>query len=575
MTCAPRRPLSRREINHALVLLVLACILGGPLAGTVASAPARSSEAAGITVPAAARAESAEPAQDEPEPMIFSEDFEAYGDSSRWSHDFPFPVQRDTVASGTHAARITSTGGLPMYGQRRLNQGYTRLFVRVDFQIIERGSTPVTIFHLRPGRAQSVIAVKIEPSGRLSYLTGATGIRSESSVTVNPGAWHRLQVFVDTTIEQDNVRIWLDEAELTTMRQDVWFNNDAVNMIEIGDNTTGVTIDMAIDDILVDDAFIPADRGADPVPGTLRVRAIPAWEGIRFELDGEIFTTGADGTVQIPVKRWSTDLRRRIIVHDATNEQSKIAFTGWREWLSPRSRDVYATFALWQPISVTFTDMYGVPVDVSLIDSVIIKSNTGVLYTLNSEDLQDPVLLVSRVVTTPTGVNVKPVVYIVDAVNIGGANVVNRAQQRTDFGETTEWTISLLMYQVKFQAIDALFGDPVGREIAIESPDGTIQQLKVDENGAVFIPRIPRGDYIVSVIGGGYSPPRPIRISRDQIVQLEVISHLDAMLAIGTASFVAIGLVIAGRPHLVTRPIARLGAMRPGFGRIYERRAGP
>jgi hypothetical protein len=321
-------------------------------------------------------------------------------------------------------------------------------------------------------------------------------------------------------------------------------------------------MDVAVDNILVDDSFIPAGRLADPIPGTLNVRAIPAWEGITFEIDGETFVTGPDGTATLEIRRWSTDLRSRIKVPDAAQGDAKVSFTGWREWLGPHSKDVYATFALWEPISLNFVDMYGVPVDTTDIQSVVIKSNTGDIYTFTTEDLLGQTLLISNVQTSPTGVRVKPITYFVDQVVIGGANVVNRSQQSTTFESSHTWTISLLLYQVQFHAVDALFGNPVGTEIEVESPDGSIQRLALDSDGKVLIPRLARGDYIVHVNGGGYSPPRPIRISRDQVVQLEVISHLDALLAVGTATSAAAGLIIAGRPHLITRPVSYIASLQ-------------
>jgi hypothetical protein len=557
------------SLYRLTILLLLGALIGSSLVSQTGLTTAQEPDEEEHVPPPSQQSQASNP-----ERMIFSEDFEAYGDSSRWSEDHPFTVQQELVTSGSFAARLTSTGGLPMFGQRRLRDNFNRVFVRLDFHVVSIGPQPVTLLHLRPARTQSVIAFKIEPSGHISYVSGATGITSQSQVTVTPGEWHQVQIFIDTMQQEDNVRIWLDDLELTTMRQDVWLGEGAVSLVEIGDNTTGVTSDIAVDNVMVDDEFIDANRAPDPVSGILRVQTIPARQGIQFELDGKIFKTDSTGIARIRVDEWSTDLRRRIIVHDADYGTSRLSFTGWRDWLSPHSRDVFAAFALWEPIEISFTDMNGQSVDSATIDSLVIKSSTGEIYTLDGEDLGDPVMLISRVITTPSGVSVKPITYIVDQVLIDGANVVNRAQQRTTFETDTTWTISVLTYQVRFEAIDALFGSPIGQEIAVQAPDGSVQRLALDDEGAVYIPRIPRGDYTVSVIGGGYSPPRPIRISRDQVIQMEVISHVDAALAIGAASFVAFGLVIAGRPFLVTAPVRFIMSRRPVASHFLGRRAG-
>jgi hypothetical protein len=288
------------------------------------------------------------------------------------------------------------------------------------------------------------------------------------------------------------------------------------------------------------------------------VRTIPVWSGIEFELDGAIFKTDSEGVARIEVKRWSPDLRRRINVHDAVRGNSRVAFTGWREWISPHSKDVFATFSLWEPVDFSFIDTNGAAVDSSLIDEVVIKNNLGEMKVLTTDELSGSALLVTNVVSGPEGMRTKPITYYVDEVIIDGANVVNRRQQSMTAENGRQWEIKLLFYGVRFEAVDGLFGNPIGKELLIQAPDGTEQRYALDENGGVTIPRLPRGDYQVSVIDGGYSPPRPIRISRDQIVELEVISRLDVLLLGGVISIVVASLVVAGRPFIVTRPIGYL-----------------
>jgi hypothetical protein len=532
-------------------------------------------EAEGTTPAAPSQSRSSQPPA---EPLIFSDDFETYGDDSRWSSEQHFNVQREITGEGYYSARLINTGTEPMYGTKTLPDTYDRIYARLSFQVIEIGTKPVTLFQFRASSTKSIVSIQIQPSGQISYTTGATGITSVSTSSTTFGEWHDLQVLVDTKAPEDNIRIWLDENAITSLKPTAWLGDaGGIHVIHLGDNSAGQQSDIAFDKVLLDKAFIPASRQADPVPGTLRIQALPAWSGIEFELDGEIFRTDQNGVVRIQVKRWSTDLRSRIIVHGATRDgSSKISFTGWREWPRPDSRDVYATFELSEPVAFNFIDAQGVPVDQSLIDAIVLKSSIGEIYKLSADDLAQPVLLIASVVTTPVGINTKPITYYVDQVIIDGANVVNRSQQRAAFdnNDNLSFEITLLFYQVKFQATDAFFGIPLGDEIVVQAPDGSKQHLPIDDNGEVFIPRLPRGDYQITVVGGGYSPPRPLRISRDQVVQLEVISHLDFALMAGAASAVAIGLVIIGRPFIVTRPIAFISGALIHPRRLYAGRLG-
>lgn len=541
---------------------LLIALLASPASPFVASVDAQDQPKA---------AESTAPAQSGPPPasrpdqprLVFSEDFEAYGDSSRWSGDHPFTVQRELVANGYFAARLTNDGDTPMYGTRHLNRDYARLYVRLRFQAVEIGAEPVTLLQLRPDHAGSVVSLRVNRGGEISWVTGATDVTSTSTPVVSTNAWHDVQLMVDTTTRKNNLRVWVDDHELTTMRRSVWLGEDAMGVFTLGDNRAGQHSDIAFDDIRIDEHFIDANRQADPVPGTLTVRAIPAWQGIEFDLDGQIFKTGDDGEVRIKVARWSTDLRSRIIVHDAVRHNEKISFSSWHSWKTPHSKDVYAMFQLWQPVTFSFVDGYGNPVDSSLIDTMVIKNSIGEIYTFDHDDLQGPVLLISSAVSTPEGMAVKPITYYIDQVTIDGANVVNRSQQRATLSSQVNWQVSLLFYTVTFQPRDALFGSPIGKAVTLRAPDGTAYSFPLDDGGNTAALRLPRGDYDIRVTGGGYSPRRPIRISRDQVIPLEVISRLDAALLGGTAAIAVIGLVVAGRPFLVTRPVGILARLAP------------
>ena len=550
----------------ALVLLVVLGLGMVPVSRATAAAP--SAPAA----PAASEAQSTTPDISETNPLIFSDDFEAYGDSSLWSKQHAFHVQTDVVADGLFSARLTNKGGAPVYGIKTLDQTYSRFFIRMRVQILDVGDRPVTLLNLRPSPNRSFLALRVEPGGQLSFETGATGITSTSTAALEMDTWHDIQIFADNTTDNPRVRVWVDQMEMTSMRQHAWLGDGGMKIIQIGDNTAGRRFDIAFDDIRVDENFIPANRPADPVSGTLTVRAIPAWAGITYTLDGETFVSNDEGVVRIKVKRWSTDLRRRIEVHEAFNASgSKATFSQWRGWISERTRDVYATFRVSDPVTFSFVDMQGHPVENSSIDSLVIKSTTGDIVTLTGDQLKAPVLLTSTVITTPEGLFNKPITYVVDQVIIDGANVVHRAQQRTTFESTRHWQISLLFYGVKFRASDAFFGSPLGKEIVIEAADGSTQQLNLDAHGEVVVPRLPRGEYQVSVVGAGYSPPRPIMVSRDQIVDLEVISHLDIALVLSMGVLAVSGLLIIGRPFLILTPFRVLKGLATSLVALRSR----
>ena len=107
--------------------------------------------------------------QREQEPLIFSDDFEAYGDSSRWNRNLPFPVQSVEVSSGNFAARFAANGGAPVYGRERFEHGHSTLYVRLDFLVLEYDATPVTLLQLRAGDMSSIVTFQITRDGALTY----------------------------------------------------------------------------------------------------------------------------------------------------------------------------------------------------------------------------------------------------------------------------------------------------------------------------------------------------------------------------------------------------------------------
>ncbi len=551
---------ARYSLCSRLIALGLAVLIVSGLSASAWTLPAHAaSDESGVV--GATTAANPSVMASAPRSMIFSDDFEAYGDSSLWNLAEPFRVQSDVVANGLFAARLTNDGGIPTYGRKSLNRSYARVFVRIRFQSFTSVSESTTLLQLRPSASRSVVSVQLQPCDQIGYVTGATGITSTGATNVAPGKWHELQIFVDTTAtaQEHNVRIWLDQAELTSMRQSAYLGTDGIRMLDLGDNSAGQHSDIAYDDIAVDDAFIPSTQATDPVPGILKIHSIPNRAGVVFELDGQRFVSDSNGDVEIAVARWSTDLRSRITILDDHHSDGSIStFIGWQQWRSPHSKLVYATFRISEPITFSFVDMSGTVVDNSMIGSLILKSKAGDIVTISGKDLPGATLPTSTVISTPAGLSVRSTEYMVDQVFIGGANVVHRAQQRNTFEKSRHWTISLLFYGVTFRATDAFFGSPIGKSISIQSADGSRQYLALDQNGEVVIPRLPRGEFSVSVMGGGYAPPRPIMVSRSQVVDMKVISKLDVLILLSVIGSAVLGLILIGRPFLVMRPVRML-----------------
>jgi hypothetical protein len=219
------------------------------------------------------------------------------------------------------------------------------------------------------------------------------------------------------------------------------------------------------------------------------------------------------------------------------------------------SRDVYAAFRISEPVTFSFVDGAGKPVDPATIQQLTIKSNSGDLLHFPGAQLAEPVLIpVLGTAFGPSGIEIRTTTYVVDEVIINGSNAVHRSQQRSPFDTQRHWTIPLLFYNVTFQARDAFFGSGLGQSIIVTSADGSELEVPLDANGEATIPRLSRGEYSVVVVGAGYSPPRPIYVSRDQAIEMKVITTIDVASLLSVIGAVVVTLLLIGRPFLVTTP---------------------
>ena len=181
-----------------------------------------------------------------------------------------------------------------------------------------------------------------------------------------------------------------------------------------------------------------------------------------------------------------------------------------------------------------------------------------------------------RVVPTPQGLISKDIDYSVESACVAGSSVVNRAQHSFTPSKELEWDIPLLFYKAHVTSKDAFFGYSIGSHVNLKYPDGTVTQIPLAADGTVEIPSLPRGDYEMSVVGPGYSPPRPISVTREQYVDLEMVSYVDMAAAALFLGLAALGLLLVGRPVLYRAPRAwiRNGFRRKGGNRVSHG-AGP
>jgi hypothetical protein len=178
----------------------------------------------------------------------------------------------------------------------------------------------------------------------------------------------------------------------------------------------------------------------------------------------------------------------------------------------------------------------------------LLKSRTGVRTAVPHG--RPTWLQGSRVVPFKAELVSKEIDYQVERTLVDGANVVNRAQQRFAPAKTQKLAVKLLFYGLKIRSRDALLGFPIGSAVELRYPSGRTARHSLD-GGRAQIAALPRGNYQVKVAASGISFERPVAVSRNQEVELKVISWLDLLLAVLALGGVTVGLLVARRPHLL------------------------
>ena len=311
-------------------------------------------------------------------------------------------------------------------------------------------------------------------------------------------------------------------------------------------------------------------------PAVLTVRTVPPLAGVKFLLGGRAFSTAADGSGQISV---SESGRYHLEVLPWRTKAARATFIRWdngifeagRNVTLPRDSVIGAGFNVEQLVTPTFVDLEQHPVSARRVSTVTFKSSYG-----TTESFGEPLggvkpvwVQASQVVRRPTGLEAKKISYVLESVMIDGSNVVNRGQQR--FLVNREgWNLKLLLYDARFQAVDALFGFPLGTGVTLEYPDGHTKLLRFGAADQVATGPLARGLYKVQVVGAqGMAPLTPVALSRDQAVELKVLSRLDMGVGLGLGLALALSLLLLGRPQLIG--LKRRG----GFSEFPERRRTP
>jgi plastocyanin len=224
----------------------------------------------GYSVVAVDRAGNASPATDTlnvdvpspTQPPIFADGFES-GDLSAWTSSTGLTVQSQEVFSGQQAARATVAGGAA-FAQETLGTPLTELYYDLHFKVLNQNGNKITFGGFRTATNVAVLSLYTSSAGKLGYRNDKTGVQVASTTQVSTGSWHDLQAHLLVNGTSSEIEVWLDGVRVPDLARTESLGTAAIARVQLGDDATGKTYDVAYDQVSVASSFIvpPPPPGA-------------------------------------------------------------------------------------------------------------------------------------------------------------------------------------------------------------------------------------------------------------------------------------------------------------------------
>jgi hypothetical protein len=184
---------------------------------------------------------------------------------SAWTTNAGLTVQQAEVLTGAYAARGTSSNGTTS-AVKTLSTAQTQLYYRVRFKLVSAAPQGVYLQRYRTAGNSSQIGVMVSSAGKLAYRNDVSGVTTTTTTAVTVGAWHEIQIHVVVNGTSGLAEVWYDGAQVSSKAEN--FGTTGIGKVQLGDNATGKTYDVAFDDVAVSSSFIPGWISGPPPTAT-------------------------------------------------------------------------------------------------------------------------------------------------------------------------------------------------------------------------------------------------------------------------------------------------------------------
>ncbi|MFI2737992.1 hypothetical protein [Streptomyces sp. NPDC018711] len=315
-----------------------------------------------------------------------------------------------------------------------------------------------------------------------------------------------------------------------------------------------------------------AHRSAGPhhaaPPVTVTFRTVPAVPGVRLVFAGAPLVTGADGTASYTGARTADRASLQLLDTSVSTPDARYRFTRWAGQRDPdqtfRPRvdglplradyTITAGFAVQYPVTVSFTDQHGTPLDPSLVSAVKVKGSDARTTDLSVSgttwlDGIVPVFRNSRLTPVPVDYTLRSLVY-------DGVQLADAGRQGFRPGTDRHLTFTGAFHDLTVTAHDALFGSATGDRATVTAPSGRATTVALGPDHTAVLTHLPRGRYTIEVKApGGTASPREVQLSQAVTADVTVVSLTDVLVLLG-AGLLVVGVPVAIRIRRRTRRTA-------------------
>jgi parallel beta-helix repeat protein len=232
--------------------------------------------------------------------VLFHDGFET-GDLSKWTSAAGLVVQQTEVFDGSFAARASGTN-TAAFATKQLTSTESNLYTQLHFNVSSQ-STSANLLRLRTEANDAILTVFVTNTDRIAYRNEVANTTTISTVSAARGAWHALQAHVSIDGAASQTEVWLDGTMIAALSQTQSLGTDPIGRLELGDNSSNHSYDVALDEVDYDRELIADPDAAPTVPQNLQATNVTAsavdlaWDASSDDVGVTSYRVWRDGVV--------------------------------------------------------------------------------------------------------------------------------------------------------------------------------------------------------------------------------------------------------------------------------------